>query len=79
MAEDARIDRECEVFCRYLTGSPPNDYVRRKYRHAHAVGSVEPAGLATRFDYFLVDLARNSTWMAQAMDSYARILAPAGA
>ena len=29
------LDRECAVFCRYLIGQEPNEYVKKKYRAAH--------------------------------------------
>ena len=37
----SRLDRECVVFCRYLIGQEPNEYVKRKYREAHQAASFK--------------------------------------
>jgi hypothetical protein len=78
MADEARLARECSVFCRYLSGEEPSDYVRAKYRAAHEAGAVEPADGATSFDRALVAIARGGPWLTRAMDSYARVFANAG-
>ena len=78
MRDDDRLARECSVFCRYLCGAEPSDYVRAKYRAAHEVGAVEPAGGATSFDRALVAIARGGTWSTRAMDSYSRVFANGG-
>ncbi len=69
------LERECEVFARYLSGSPPSDYVLAQYRAAHAAGVVDPPGGATRFDEFVVRQARRGAWLARALDAHARVFA----
>ena len=71
------LERECRIFCRLLAGREPTDYVRTKYRAAHAAGVVEPTGGASSFERGVVALARRSTLLARALDARARILAPA--
>jgi len=78
MADENQLARECSVFCRYLCGEEPSDYVRAKYRAAHEVGAVEPADGATSFDRALVAIARGGTWRARAIDSYSRVFANGG-
>lgn len=64
------LDRECSVFCRYLIGQAPNDYVRKKYRdanlsHPFAIGNPSPSS-----DDFLVIIARISPWATRMIDVY---------
>jgi hypothetical protein len=76
--------RECEVFCRYLVGRAPDEYVARKYAEAHATGSATgraaPApplrfAPASAFDAALLRFAaRGPAWTSLA-DSYACIAA----
>jgi len=77
MADEAGLARECSVFCRYLCGSEPSDYVLGQYRAAHAVGAVErPA--TSRFDRAVVGIARRAPWLTRAMDAHSRVLANGG-
>jgi hypothetical protein len=78
MADERQLERECSVFCRYLCGEEPSDYVRAKYRAAHEVGAVEPPNGATSFDRALVAIARRGTWLTRAMDSYSRVFEDGG-
>jgi hypothetical protein len=71
----AELDLECGVFTRYLTGTSANDYVRQKYRQAHAVTVQLRA--ASRSDDVLVAFARHGTIFAKLADSHAALLAPA--
>jgi hypothetical protein len=70
------LDPECAVFCRYLIGEDPSEYVKIKYRVAHHIGSVSHGILATPSEAFLVKLASVGPWSAQLIDSYARIFRP---
>lgn len=78
MHEARELERECEVFCRYLCGERPNAYVIAKYRAAHECGALEPPKGATSFERVIVDLARSSTWLAQPLDAYSRVFAKGG-
>jgi hypothetical protein len=69
------LERECEVFSRYLSGEPPGDYVRGQYLAAHAAGAVDPVAGATRFERTVVALARSGTFAARALDAHARVFA----
>lgn len=73
MAES--LERECEVFARYLSGAAPSAYVREQYAAAHAAGVVDPPGGATRFDAFVVALARRGAFVTRALDAHARVFA----
>ncbi len=72
------LDRECDVFCRYLSGEKASDYVRERYRAVHQRGSVEPAGGASAFDRALVAIARGGPFVARCADSHARVFATGG-
>jgi hypothetical protein len=78
MTDPAELDRECEVFCRYLCDEPPSDYVRAKYRAAHEVGAIEPPGGATSFDRALVTMAASTPGFTRAIDGYARVFTASG-
>jgi len=73
-----RLERECDVFCRYLSGAAPSEYVRAQYLSAHATGVVEPEGGATRFERAVVALARNGPALTRVLDSYSRVFANGG-
>jgi hypothetical protein len=75
VASAAQLDRESEVFARYLTGKGAGDYVRRKYREAHERGALGPSSASDRA---LVDVARRGTWWARLADAHARLFAPGG-
>jgi hypothetical protein len=73
---DATLNRECSVFCRYLIGGEPNDYVKRKYREAHR--SLSWCGRAAcSSDELLVSIARIGTRASHIIDAYARVFRPA--
>lgn len=72
------LDRECEVFCRYLAGVAADDYLRMRYRATHERGAVERAGGACAYDRALVVLARTAPLAARFVDAHARIFAGGG-
>lgn len=69
---DNILDRECAVFCRYLIGQEPNEYVRRKYRAAHQTGVLRDQAE----DMFLVKVAGIGPWSTKLIDVYARCFRP---
>ena len=73
------LDRESEVFARYLTGAGAGEYLQRKYREAHAgsAGGVVGAGTSA-FDRALVKLARGGPLAARLMDAHARSFSAGG-
>jgi hypothetical protein len=68
------LDRECVVFCRYLIGQEPGEYVKRKYQEGHRRSSMacdrrtDPA-----VDSFLVKFASISPWTTRLVDVHARV------
>jgi hypothetical protein len=73
---DVTLDRECSVFCRYLIGDEPNDYVKRKYREAHRSVSWSRRGTSSS-DELLVSIARIGAPTSHVIDAYARVFRPA--
>lgn len=72
---DDVLDRECAVFCRYLIGQEPNEYVKEKYRAAHEGGSLRHTG-ECRADAFLVKVAGIGPWSTKIIDAYTRVFRP---
>ncbi|HEV8383664.1 MAG TPA: hypothetical protein VGQ11_02250 [Candidatus Acidoferrales bacterium] len=85
MTDSARLRRECEVFCRYLIGRAPTDYVLAKYCDAHVIPSEarDPSSLARsseyasagKFDDALLNFAVRGPAFARLADSYACLFA----
>jgi hypothetical protein len=72
---DPLLERECDVFVRYLSGTAPSNYVRERYLAAHAAGVVEPRGGATGFERWVVRRASSATWLVRALDAHQRVFA----
>jgi hypothetical protein len=68
-----RLDRECVVFCRYLIGQEPNEYVKRKYQEAHRRSSLPSDRRLDPADDFLVKVASISPWTTRLVDVHARV------
>ena len=69
------LDRECMIFCRYLIGQEPNEYVKQKYRAAHQTSSLrwDPGDTA---EAFLVRVAGIGAWSTKIIDAYTRVFHP---
>jgi hypothetical protein len=70
--EDSRSDdrkKECQIFCRYLTGQKANDFVMNKYIECHARVDMKARD---KFDAFLVKLASRSPFFTRFCDSFSR-------
>jgi len=72
------LDRECDVFCRYLAGIAADDYLKTRYRATHGRGAVEPPGGASAYDRALVALGRTSPLATRFVDAHARIFSAGG-
>ncbi|HMB70433.1 MAG TPA: hypothetical protein VKU85_14040, partial [bacterium] len=72
---DAELDAECETFCRYLIGTDPGEYVKRKYREAHAPGRRGPR---RELQDPLTEVARRGPGFARLMDAWAVVFARDG-
>lgn len=68
------LARECRVYCKYLAGQTPNDYVLVKYNHCHGKVNLEPADF---FDSFLLKLSRVRPVFTRMTDAYSRFFRPA--
>ena len=73
------LDLESSTFTRYLGGSDPSDYIRRKYREGHAAIPYRLTNDGDAFDAMLVVVARGGTVRSRFADAYARIFRPHGA
>jgi len=72
---DSLLERECDVFVRYLSGVAPSEYVLERYLAAHAAGVVEPPGGAADFERWIVRRASSATWLVRALDAHQRVFA----
>lgn len=70
------LRRECYLFCRYLIGQRPGEYVQLKYREFHEQAAVEKEMCARPFDHVLLAVARLGPLATQLADGYARIARP---
>ena len=71
--DTSRLRRECDVFCRYLIGRAPGDYILEKYCDAHARSADYSSAAA--FDRALVNFAARGPAFARLADSYACLFA----
>ena len=69
----SKLRRECTVFCRYLIGTEPNDYIMKKYEEAHMSGAMSHAVRIAAFDRILVAMAGTSGVATTLVDSYAAV------
>ncbi len=67
------LHRECEVFCRYLFGRAPGDYILEKYCQAHERSSEYFS--AGAFAHALLSVASRGPAFARLADSYACLFA----
>ena len=68
-----KLDRECVVFCRYLIGQKPNEYVKKKYREAHRRNSLLCDRGSDDSEGFLVKFASMSPWTSRLVDVHDRV------
>ena len=73
---DIALEEECRVFTGYLLGCVPPPYAVQKYADAHLVSPVFSKG--SRFDFFLIRVARTHKSITTVADAYARFFVPAG-
>lgn len=67
-----RINAECRVYTRYLTGQLPDDYISKKYAEALSPGQPLGQGLQVRFDALLLRLAAIHPLFTRAVDAFSR-------
>ena len=71
--DTARLQRECEVFCRYLIRRAPSSYILEKYCQAHE--RCDAYSSAAAFDGALLSFAARGPSFARFADSYACLFA----
>lgn len=69
----APLMRECRVFCKYLTGQTPNNYIFKKYNECHQKIDILPVDF---FDSLLLKLARIRPLFTRTADAYSRFFRP---
>ncbi len=67
------FDREINVFCRYLIGRSPDEYVVSRYHRAHEMGALSLGERGSRFDELLLRIARISPAFTRMADAYASV------
>ena len=72
------MSTECDRFGRYLTGAPPDSYVRGWYERGHEQ-FPEKFAAETRLDRVLLAMSRRTWIPLRAVDVTARHLAPGSA
>lgn len=65
-----KLNRECNIFCKYLIHQKPNNYVVEKYHDAHIRGSISKL---IGFDNFLNNIASISPFFTKLSDVYTSI------
>ena len=65
----SRMERECRVYARYLTGQDADMYLAGKYAECHAAGRIAEPGAP--FDRFLVNVSVTSPLWTRLADAYA--------
>jgi hypothetical protein len=68
------LTQECLVFCRYLSGVSPDNYVLNKYNEANKINSEMYRNQKTYFEEILITLARIHPLFTQLVDTYAVFL-----
>ncbi len=65
--------KECRVYCKYLAGQTPNNYVLGKYKECHEKINLGPVDF---FDSFLLKLSRIRPVFTRMTDAYSRFFRP---
>ena len=72
------IDRECEVFSRYLVDQPPTAYIHRQYEMAVLARDLANEAELAPFDRRTLGLARRNVFFTRVADAYCAIFHPHG-
>jgi nucleoside-diphosphate-sugar epimerase len=76
LGEDEALARECRLWCRYLAGVAPTDYLTARYLECHR-RSEHFRAAPDAVDRMLLGLARTGRLGARLADSYATFFRPA--
>lgn len=72
MHDIKKIDLECRIFSRYLTGRLPDEYISRKYAEAFEPGRLLSRETGSSFENLLLRLAVIHPLGTRAVDVYSR-------
>ncbi|MBV8841602.1 MAG: hypothetical protein JO307_02220 [Bryobacterales bacterium] len=72
-----KLERECRVFARYLSGVDPSSYLVQKYGDFHE--QLGASAGSDRFDEFLVRVASRGVFWTTLADGYSRLFRKSGA
>jgi hypothetical protein len=72
------IDRECEVFSRYLVNQPPTAYIHRQYEMAVLARDLANEAELAPLDRSTLGLARRNVFLTRVADAYCAIFHPHG-
>jgi hypothetical protein len=74
VSQAGEVERECDVFVRYLAGAESTDYLRAKY--TRAVELIPSLRTRPGFESRLLRFAGRGPFAARIADAYAALLAP---
>jgi nucleoside-diphosphate-sugar epimerase len=69
----ATIDRECDVFTRYLVSQPPTDYIHKQYEMAVLARDLANDAEFAAFDRRTLSFARRNVFFTRVADAYCAI------
>ena len=73
------INRECDVFSRYLISQPPTDYILRQYEMAVVSRNLANDAEFSAFDRRTLRLARRNVFFTRLADAYCALFHRHGA
>jgi hypothetical protein len=71
-ANDVVLDSECNMFCDYLVGQEPTEYIRRQYCEAHHRTDLVHQDPANSFDCFIIRFGQRGILCTRMADIYTR-------
>ena len=73
LIKDKQLDRECQVYSKYLIQQVPGKYVVDKYHDAHKKSRDLRRPPKNKFDEVLIKLSSKTPFMTKIVDSYAAL------
>ena len=71
-ANDVVLGAECSVFCAYLVGREPSEYIRGRYREAHHITKLVHQDPSNSFDCFIIRFGQRGIISTRMADVYTR-------
>ena len=72
IANDVVLDAECSVFCDYLVGQEPTEYIRQRYCEAHHKTNLIHQDPSNSFDSFIIRFGQRGVLCSRMADVYTR-------